>query len=108
MAIEELDATGLDQVLRDERRTVLVDYWSPWCAPCRQLRPHLERLADEYREDARIVAVNIEEQDDVRERFDVTALPTLMLFKGGEIERRFTGPTLPSDLASALDTLAGR
>ncbi len=102
MKIEELDTAGLHRVLRDEPRAILVDCWSPWCAPCRTLRPHLEQLADEHRDHARIVAVNIENEGDVAQQLKVSSLPTLILFAGGAIQRRFTGPTLPSELNQAL------
>lgn len=105
MKIEELDTAGLHTMLRDEPRAVLVDCWSPWCAPCRTLRPHLEQLADEHRDNARIVAVNVEAESDVAKQFEVASLPTLILFAGGEIQRRFTGPALPSELNQTLATL---
>ncbi|WP_034271509.1 thioredoxin family protein [Haloechinothrix halophila] len=108
MRIEELDTAGLRRVLRDESRAVLVDYWSPWCAPCRTLRPHLEQLADEHRDNARIVAVNVEAETEAAEQFEVASLPTLILFADGEMRRRFTGPTLPSELNQALTALPAR
>ena len=105
MELDELDGAGLDGVLRGERRAVLVDFWSPWCAPCRSLRPHLRALADEYRADARVVAVNVEAQPQLRERYQVTGLPTLILFKDGTARHRFTGPTLPAALAAGIEAI---
>jgi thioredoxin len=101
--IDELDQAALDRVLREESRAVLVDCWSPWCAPCRVLRPHLERLAEEYCDSTRVVAVNVDAQPDAREALDVQALPTLVLFKDGAPVHRFTGPTLPREIATTLD-----
>jgi thioredoxin 1 len=100
--IDELDQAGLDRVLREETRVVLVDCWSPWCAPCRVLRPHLERLAEEHRDSARIVAVNVEAQPRAAAALEVQALPTLVLFKDGSPVHRFTGTPLPREIASAL------
>jgi thioredoxin len=104
--IHELDQEALDRVLREESRAVLVDCWSPWCAPCRTLRPHLERLAEEHRDSTRIVAVNVEAQPRAREALDVQTLPTLILFKDGSAVRRFTGTTLPGEIASTLQATA--
>lgn len=104
--IDELDQAALDDVLREESRAVLVDCWSPWCAPCRALRPHLERLADQHRDSTRIVAVNVEAQPGAREALDVQSLPTLILFKDGAPLHRFTGTTLPGEIASTLQATA--
>lgn len=102
MTIDELDLEGVERVLREESRPVLIDFWSPWCAPCRPLRRQLEQLAEERREDSRIVAVNAEQHPAAAERFAVSGLPTLILFKGEAPIHRFTGPTLPSEIDEKL------
>lgn len=96
--LSELDQMGLNEVLLAEDRAVLVDFWSPWCAPCLRLRPHLEKLAEGYSEKVRLVAVNIDQHEAVGEKYDVQSLPTLVLMKGGETLHRFVGPTLPSSI----------
>ncbi len=103
--LAELDQKGLNEVLLAEDRAVLVDFWSPWCAPCLRLRPHLEKLADGYADKVRLVAVNIEKHEAVGEKYDVQSLPTLVLMQGGETVHRFVGPTLPSTLEEAFQAL---
>lgn len=105
MKIDELDQVGLNEVLLAEERAVLIDFWSPWCAPCRVMRPHLERLADSYADRCRIVAVNVEKHDSVAERYEVQTLPTLLLVDGGDVVHRFIGATTVSDLAGRLEEI---
>ena len=101
--IVELDGAGLRDLLETENRSVLIDFWSPWCGPCRALRPHLDKLAGERAEGWRFVAVNTEEHEEVGPEFGVSSLPTLVVFRGGqELTRLFGGITL-SAVVDALD-----
>lgn len=102
MEIPEVDLDGLDRIVR-EGQVVVADFWSPWCAPCRSMRPHLERLASERRDDTRFVAVNVEREQQAAERFGVETLPTFILFKDGEPVDRLSGPTLPAEVAKRLE-----
>ncbi len=63
---------------------VLVDFWAPWCPPCRALGPTLDAVADEYQGKARVVKVDVDDEPEVAARYQVSSIPVLMLFKGGE------------------------
>ncbi len=104
--IDELDGTALAEVIRSESRGILVDFWSPWCAPCRTLRPHLERIAGERDADWRFVALNVEFKPEVAEAFDVKALPTLVFFQAGKEAFRFAGAATLSAVVAKLDELS--
>lgn len=99
-----------DVELRDLERAIqesdalLVDFWGPMCAPCRVLKPHLARLAEEHQDRVRFVAVNAEKETTAAERFDVKGVPTLILFRDGNEVLRLTGPILPSRVAQVLET----
>ena len=103
--IDELEGEALAGVLARESRPVLVDFWSPWCAPCRSMRPHLRRLAEEREEHWRFVAVNTEANPSVAEDFEVRALPTVALFEGGKETFRFAGATTIASIVEKLDEL---
>ena len=103
--IAEVDQVQLAEVLLAEDRAVLIDFWSQWCAPCLRLRPHLEKLADTYADKAKIVAIDVEKQETVMDKYDVQSLPTLILLKGGDTIHRFVGPTLPSAVEERLQVL---
>ncbi|MGI9334426.1 MAG: thioredoxin family protein [Gammaproteobacteria bacterium] len=104
--IEELEGDALQAVLATESRQVLVDFWSPWCAPCRTMRPHLRRLAEEREVDWRFVAVNAESQPAVAQSFQVRALPTLILFEDGAESFRFSGATTMGAIVDKLNELS--
>ena len=105
---EELDGAGLRKLLETEARAVLVDFWGPWCGPCRALRPHLAKMALEREEDWCFVAVNTEEHEDVAEAFAVSSLPTLALFKAGREVGRLSGGITLGAVAEKLDEFGDR
>ncbi len=82
---------------------VLVDFWAEWCGPCKMIAPLLDELADEYAGKARIAKVNIDEHPDLATQFRVTAIPTLLFFKGGQVVEQAVGAKSKRDLKASLD-----
>ena len=106
MSMEELDSTALGDVLSQKAGGVLVDFWSPWCAPCRSLRPILHKMAEERSDSWRFVAVNADENPEATTKYGVRGLPTIVFFKDGEELHRFSGSALPANIAEKLDEFA--
>lgn len=104
-AVDELDNGSVHELLLTESRSVLIDFWSPWCAPCRTLRPHLHKLAEERQADWRFVAVNTDMHPSAAEAFGVSALPTLVMFRDGEELSRLSGAVTLSSVVAKLDEL---
>ncbi|MEL7158962.1 MAG: thioredoxin domain-containing protein [Actinomycetota bacterium] len=102
MAISEVDGPQLDEVLQAEDRGVIIDFWGTWCQPCRTLRPHLDTLADDFADDWRVVAVHVEANEDLVDRYDITATPTFVFLRGGAEVHRIAGAVPPSSLAEAM------
>jgi thioredoxin 1 len=102
--IEVTDTNFQAEVIESETPT-LVDFWAPWCGPCRVVAPVLEEIAAE-REDLRIVKLNVDENQQTAAAFDVLSIPTLILFKDGQVAKKVIGAypkrKLEAELAPAL------
>lgn len=105
MLLDEVDSAELNRTLLAEERGVIIDFWGTWCQPCRTLRPHLERLADDHSDKWRIVAVHVEENEDLVEKYGIMSTPTFVFIRAGEEVHRITGATPPSAIEAALDEL---
>ncbi len=82
---------------------VLVDFWAEWCGPCKMIAPVLDELASEYEGKVRIGKVNIDEHSSIAMEYGVRAIPTLLLFKGGEVVDQIVGARSKRDLKISLD-----
>ena len=85
----------------------LVDFWAEWCGPCRMMTPVLDQLASEYDGKAKIAKVNVDNEQDLAIKFDISSIPALLVFKDGKVAKRFVGVTGKGELAAALDSAAG-
>ena len=81
---------------------VLVDFWATWCAPCRQIGPVIDELAEETEGKALVVKVNVEDDSDIAAQFGVERIPTLLIFRGGKVVQTFEGVQSKSKLSAAL------
>ncbi len=102
MALEFTDANFQDEVL-DADKPVLVDFWAEWCGPCKMLGPVIDELAGEYEGKAKIGKVDIDNNRDAAVQYGIQSIPSIIIFKGGEIVNKFVGITAKDQLAEALD-----
>ncbi|MCZ6868874.1 MAG: thioredoxin TrxA [Gammaproteobacteria bacterium] len=93
-----------DQDVLNADRPVLVDYWAEWCGPCKMIAPILEEIADEYGEKLRICKLDIDANQETPGKYGIRGIPTLMLFKNGELEATKVGALSKSQLAAFLDS----
>jgi len=81
---------------------VLVDFWAPWCGPCKMIGPIIEELSDEFGDKVKIGKINVDNDQELAGKFGIRGIPTVMLFKGGEVVTSFVGLRPKEDLAQAL------
>jgi thioredoxin 1 len=101
-AVKEFTDENFDSEVLESSGAVLVDFWAPWCGPCRQIAPMIDELASENPE-VKIGKVNIDDNPGVAQRFGISSIPTLLVFKGGEVSESFVGVRPKSALQEALD-----
>jgi thioredoxin len=97
------DASFEPEVLQSEV-PVLVDYWAEWCGPCKSIAPILEDVAKEYGGRLKIAKINVDENQSVPAKFGIRGIPTLMLFKNGNVEATRVGALTKSQLTAFLDS----
>jgi thioredoxin 1 len=103
--IVNLDSTSFEDTIAGDK-PVLVDFWAPWCGPCKAIAPILEELADEIGEGATIAKVNVDDNQELAAKFGVRAIPTILFFKSGEMKEQVVGLTQKEDLRAKLVALA--
>ena len=84
---------------------VLVDFWAPWCGPCKMIGPIVEELAVEYEGKAKLGKINVDDNQELAGQFGIRGIPTVMIFKNGQVAASFVGLRSKADLAAALDEL---
>jgi thioredoxin 1 len=100
----EFTEQGFDSDVLQSSQPVLVDFWATWCGPCRQIAPLIDELAVKYDGSVRIGKVNVEDHPELAQRYGINAIPTLLLFKEGEIIERFQGIPPRTKLEAALES----
>jgi thioredoxin 1 len=99
--VEFTDANFSTEVL-SSAAPVVVDFWAPWCGPCKSIAPVIEELATQFAGQAKIGKVNTDDNPQVAMDHGISAIPTIMIFKGGEVVQRFVGITPKTKLADAI------
>jgi len=96
------DANFEQEVLKADK-PVLVDFWAEWCAPCRMMSSTLEAVADQYSDRAKVGKLNVDESPSVATRYDIRGIPTLLLFKNGEVQEQVVGATSRDNILKMLE-----
>lgn len=100
--ITELDSSNFDSTISGASVPVVVDFWAPWCGPCKAIAPILEELASELGDSAKICKVNVDNNSEVAGKYEIRAIPTILVFKNGEVADTIVGLTSKDDLKAKL------
>ena len=101
-----LDESNFEKEVTQSDQTVLVDFWAPWCGPCKMIAPLLDEIATEKAGSVKVAKVNVDENQSLSVRYNVRAIPALLFFKNGQLRDQIVGMTTRKDLLSRLDALA--
>lgn len=100
--VDVTDSTFDDEVLNSDK-PVLVDYWAEWCGPCKMTAPILDEISDEYSDKIKVAKLNIDENPNTPPKYGVRGIPTLMLFKDGQVEATKVGALSKAQLQAFVD-----
>ena len=100
--VEFTDSNFEQEVLKSDK-PVLVDFWAEWCAPCRMIAPSVAAIAEEYASRAKVGKLNVDENQNVTSRYSIRGIPTLLIFKGGQIQEQLVGATSKDVIAKLLE-----
>lgn len=106
--VKEFTDSNFETEVLKASEPVLVDFWAEWCMPCRMLAPTIDKLAAEYAGRAKIGKLDTDANRDVSMKFGISAIPTILVFKDGQVRQKFVGLKRESELREALDALLSR
>jgi thioredoxin 1 len=106
-SLHEVSDQSFEAEVLQSSQPVLVDFWAPWCMPCRMLTPVLEQLAGENAGALRVVKINVDESPQTAAGYGISSIPTIMLFKGGQVVERFIGVQPKYRLQEAISQATG-
>lgn len=98
-----LTSAAFQQEVLGNSQVVMVDCWAPWCGPCRALGPVIDEIAGEFHGKAVVGKVNIDEEPDLAEEYEITSIPTLLFFKNGQLVDRIVGVYPKEDIVATLE-----
>ncbi len=107
--VVELTAANWDQEVVQSNQPVLVDFWAVWCGPCRQLAPTIDKIAGDFAGRVKVAKVNTEDAPEIAAKYRISAIPQIMVFKGGDqpIERPSPGVKSEADIVKMLNRVLG-
>ena len=103
--VSDIKDQDFDQQVLKSSIPVVVDFWAPWCAPCSNISAIMDKLSEEYKDRLKFCKVNVDENHDIAAKYNVMSLPTVLLFKGGQLEEQMVGKVPQGTFRSKLEEL---
>lgn len=95
--VKELDTKSFDSTVISGEGSVVVDFWAPWCGPCKMVGPVLEKMAGEHADKVSVAKVNVDENQELAARYGIMSIPTVILFEGGKVKAQLVGARSQKD-----------
>ena len=102
MSIININKSNFDSEVVKSDKKVLVDFWAPWCGPCRMLLPTIEEIAEE-RDDIKVCKINVDDESELAASFGIMSIPTLMVFENGKVIKKSLGAKPKDDVLELID-----
>ena len=96
-SVQEVNAQEFDKIVASATVPVVADFWAPWCGPCRMVGPVLEKMATDHAGKVSVVKVNVDVNQELAARYGIMSIPTVILFKGGKLEKQLIGARQQKD-----------
>ena len=100
---KEINSANFDQEVLKAPKPVLIDFWAPWCGPCRIISPIVDEISQEMKGSLEVGKVNVDENPDIATRYDILSIPTLILYKGGHIAGKIIGAVPKLELTRRIN-----
>jgi thioredoxin 1 len=100
-----LSSTDFEQEVLKSEIPVLIDFWAVWCGPCKMIAPHVDSIATDYSGRVKVLKVNIDEEREITERYNVMSIPTLLFFKDGKVVDQVVGAVPKKAISDRLESL---
>jgi thioredoxin 1 len=104
--VKDFTDSNFDAEVLKSPTPVLVDFWAEWCMPCRMLTPTIDAVAEEFAGKIKVGKVDTDSNRNISMKYGISAIPTVILFKGGEVKKKFVGLTSKDDLSKAMSEVA--
>jgi len=102
-AIVVLNDSSFDTEVINSEKPVLVDFWAPWCGPCKALGPVIEEISNDFVDRVKVGKVNVDENPEISMKFGIRSIPTLLVFKNGKVQDQIIGAVPKSEIEKALE-----
>ena len=103
--IIHVSSTDFEEQVLNSDQPVMVDYWAEWCGPCKMIAPILDEIADEYNGKLKVAKLNVDENQELAQKYSVRGIPTLMIFKSGDVAATKVGAVSKSQLSAFIDSV---